>query len=96
MTVVGVTRSEWKQRLAEDSGAEVATGPDDAPSLVAEITGGRGPELVVEVTYAHATSGRFRGTTRFSRWRPDREPESCRHDQLVEAEPVPISQVLAG
>ncbi len=53
-------------------------------------------ERVVEVGYAHATDGRFRGTTRFGRWRPDREPESCRLDQLVEREPVPVSEVLAA
>ena len=53
-------------------------------------------ELVVEVTYAHATGGRFRGTTRFSRWRPDRTPESCRHDQLVEREVVRVSEVLTA
>ena len=55
MTVIGVTRSEWKQRLAEDSGAEVATGPGDAESVVADMTDGRGPELVVEAVGTEAT-----------------------------------------
>ncbi len=54
------------------------------------------PDRVVEVGYAHATDGRFRGTTRFVRWRPDRTPESCLLDQLVEREPIAISEVLAA
>lgn len=52
------------------------------------------PERVVEVSYNWATSGRFRGTTKMLRWRPDREPDSCLTDQLSEPEPVPISEVL--
>jgi len=49
------------------------------------------PELVAEVAYEHvqripgsasADAGRFRHTARFVRWRPDRDPSSCRYDQL--------------
>jgi ATP-dependent DNA ligase len=54
------------------------------------------PERVVEVGYTWATSGRFRGTTRLVRWRPDRDPDSCSIAQLAEPEPVPISEVLAA
>lgn len=54
------------------------------------------PERVVEVTYTWATSGRFRGTTRMVRWRPDRDPGSCSTAQLAEPDPVPISEVLAA
>ncbi len=46
------------------------------------------PERVVEVQYTWATAGRFRGTTRMLRWRPDRDPTSCSTDQLAES-PVP-------
>lgn len=52
------------------------------------------PETVVEVSYNWATAGRFRGTTRMVRWRPDKDPRACRTDQLRQPEPVPISQVL--
>ena len=52
------------------------------------------PERVVEVTYNWSTAGRFRGTTKMLRWRPDREPASCSTEQLQEPEPVPISEVL--
>ncbi len=47
------------------------------------------PDRVVEVQYTWATSGRFRGTTKMLRWRPDRDPESCSTEQL--AEPAPLA-----
>ena len=52
------------------------------------------PERVVEVKYVLATDGRFRGTTRMMRWRPDREPESATMDQFPTLEPVDIATVL--
>lgn len=54
------------------------------------------PERVVEVRYNWATAGRFRGTTKMLRWRPDRDPDSCHTDQLAEPDPVPIAEVLAA
>jgi ATP-dependent DNA ligase len=53
------------------------------------------PEKVVEVSFTWTTAGRFRGTTKMLRWRPDRDPESCSTGQL--AEPAPTgSSPLAG
>ena len=52
------------------------------------------PERVVEVKYVLATDGRFRGTTRFLRWRPDREPESATLEQFPTLEPIDIRSVL--
>ncbi|MDH3225639.1 MAG: ATP-dependent DNA ligase [Thermoleophilia bacterium] len=40
------------------------------------------PELVVEVSYDHASDGRIRHGARFERWRHDRDPRSCGTDQL--------------
>ena len=54
------------------------------------------PERVAEVRYNWATSGRFRGTTKMLRWRPDREPASCLTEQLAEPDHVPISEVLGA
>jgi ATP-dependent DNA ligase len=54
------------------------------------------PERVAEVTYSWATAGRFRGTTKLLRWRPDRDPASCSTSQLAEPEPIPISRVLGA
>lgn len=49
------------------------------------------PERVVEVRYDHMEGRRFRHTTQFVRWRPDRDPESCTYDQLE----VPVRFALA-
>ncbi len=40
------------------------------------------PELVAEFAYDQMENGRFRHTVKFLRWRPDRDPGSCRYDQL--------------
>ncbi len=40
------------------------------------------PERVVEVRYDYLEGPRFRHTTQFVRWRPDRDPRSCTYDQL--------------
>lgn len=46
--VLGVTRSQWKRELAVGLGADAVVTPDDAAGAVAEATGGRGADLVVE------------------------------------------------
>jgi len=53
------------------------------------------PDRVVEVQYTWSTAGRFRGTTRFQRWRPDRDPTSCSTDQLADPVPLPGDSPLA-
>jgi ATP-dependent DNA ligase len=40
------------------------------------------PELVVEVTYDHASDGRIRHGTKVQRWRDDKAPRECLVDQL--------------
>ena len=52
------------------------------------------PERVIEVKYVLATDGRFRGTTRMLRWRPDREPESAKIDQFPTLEAFDLRQIL--
>ncbi|MGN6816586.1 MAG: ATP-dependent DNA ligase [Solirubrobacterales bacterium] len=42
------------------------------------------PELVIEVGYDHAASGRIRHGARFHRFREDKRPEECRFEQLDE------------
>ncbi len=42
------------------------------------------PELVIEVGYDHAASGRIRHGARFHRFRDDKQPSDCRFDQLDE------------
>lgn len=53
------------------------------------------PSRVVEVQYTWSTSGRFRGTTKMLRWRPDRDPASCSTDQLSEPEPSTADSPVA-
>jgi len=54
------------------------------------------PDLVAEVAYERVDNGRFRHSARFQRWRPDREPESCRFDQLEVVPPTELRDALAG
>ncbi len=51
-------------------------------------------ERVAEVTFGQLQEGRFRHGSQFVRWRPDREPESCRYDQLDVASPVKFAAVV--
>jgi ATP-dependent DNA ligase len=54
------------------------------------------PERVVEVRYDYMEGVRFRHTTQFVRWRPDREPRSCTYDQLERPVRFNLADVLAG
>ncbi len=54
------------------------------------------PERVVEVAYDHMEGPRFRHTTQFVRWRPDREPASCTFDQLDRPISYDLAAVLSG
>ena len=51
-------------------------------------------ENVAEVTFGQLQEGRFRHGSQFVRWRPDREPASCRYDQLEVASPLAFSAVV--
>ncbi|MEY9848173.1 ATP-dependent DNA ligase [Streptacidiphilus sp. MAP5-3] len=52
------------------------------------------PERVIEVGYDHMQGDRFRHTTQFKRWRPDRSPESCDYTQLDEPVGYDLSAIL--
>ena len=52
--------------------------------------------LVCEVAYDHLQNGRFRHATTFRRWRPDRTVDTCTYDQLEEATPATLAEVLAA
>ena len=40
------------------------------------------PELVVEVTFDHASGGRIRHGTKILRWRDDKAPKECLLEQM--------------
>jgi ATP-dependent DNA ligase len=52
------------------------------------------PERVIEVRYDHMEGPRFRHTTQFVRWRPDRDPRSCTYAQLEEPVSYSLSDIL--
>jgi ATP-dependent DNA ligase len=54
------------------------------------------PERVVEVRYDHMEGPRFRHTAQFSRWRPDRTPESCTYDQLEQPVNFDLDDIVPG
>lgn len=54
------------------------------------------PERVVEVRYDHMEGPRFRHTAQFSRWRPDRTPESCTYEQLDRPVSFALDDIVPG
>lgn len=54
------------------------------------------PDIVCEVAFDHWDGERFRHPTRFRRFRPDRDPQSCRFDQLEQATRLDIDQFVAA
>jgi ATP-dependent DNA ligase len=54
------------------------------------------PERVVEVRYDHMEGARFRHTAQFSRWRPDRTPESCTYEQLERPVTFDLDDIVPG
>lgn len=55
VSVVGITRSQWKLDLAAQHGAAATTTPDRAEEVLAALTDGRGPDLVVEAAGTERT-----------------------------------------
>jgi ATP-dependent DNA ligase len=52
------------------------------------------PERVVEVSYDYTEGRRFRHVAHFKRWRPDRDPASCRFDQLEQPSAFDLRTLL--
>ena len=52
--------------------------------------------LVAEVAYEQLQGDRLRHGARFLRWRPDRDPASCRYDQLEVPPPWELTEVFAA
>ncbi|MGX4734746.1 ATP-dependent DNA ligase [Kitasatospora griseola] len=80
---------------------EQAQAADRLPGAVSRWTGKKDlswvplrPERVAEVGYDHMEGTRFRHTTQFKRWRPDRTPESCTYAQLAEPVSYDLGELL--
>ena len=54
------------------------------------------PELVCEVAFDHLQGDRFRHAATFLRWRPDRDPASCRYDQLAETPAYELARIFGA
>ena len=54
-SVIGITRSRWKLELARELGASSVATPEEAAQVVAEVSEGRGADLVVEAVGKEAT-----------------------------------------
>ena len=52
-------------------------------------------ERVIEVEFDQLQSSRFRRVARFIRWRPDKDPDDCRYDQLEVAVPMELKEVFS-
>lgn len=82
------------QDIAESRGGRL-------PGGVSRWSGGRDlswvplrPERVCEAAYTQLQGRRLRHGARFLRWRPDRDPASCRYDQLDVPVPAELAAVL--
>jgi ATP-dependent DNA ligase len=53
-------------------------------------------ERVVEVAYDQLQGDRLRHAGQFVRWRPDRDPSSCRYDQLETVVPEVLAEVFGA
>jgi ATP-dependent DNA ligase len=53
-------------------------------------------ERVAEVKYDHLQGDRFRHATTFLRWRPDKQPEDCRYDQLEVTRAYDLDKVFSS
>jgi len=53
-------------------------------------------ERVCEVKYDHMQGSRFRHAAVFLRWRPDKQPQDCRYDQLEVTTPYELAKVFGA
>ncbi|MFJ5957792.1 ATP-dependent DNA ligase [Paenarthrobacter sp. NPDC092416] len=81
--------------------SEATTAGSRMPGAQSRWSGGKDfsfvplrPELVIEVAYDYMEGDRFRHTTQFRRWRPDRTPESCTYSQLEEPVDYDLGEIL--
>jgi ATP-dependent DNA ligase len=87
---------EWANAAAHEQGTRL-------PGAVSRWSGGKDQsweplriERVAEVTFNQLTAGRLRHPAKFLRWRDDRDPESCRYDQLEVIAPAELAAVFGA
>ena len=87
---------EWANAAAHEQGTRL-------PGAVSRWSGGKDQsweplriERVAEVTFNQLTAGRLRHPAKFLRWRDDRDPASCRYDQLEVIPPAELVNVFGA
>ena len=87
---------EWANAAAHEQGTRL-------PGAVSRWSGGKDQsweplriERVAEVTFNQLTAGRLRHPAKFLRWRDDRDPASCRYDQLEVVAPAELTTVFGA
>lgn len=87
---------EWANAQAHEQGTRL-------PGAVSRWSGGKDQsweplriERVAEVTFNQLTAGRLRHPAKFLRWRDDRDPKSCRYDQLEVIAPAELINVFGA
>jgi ATP-dependent DNA ligase len=109
LTEGGADGHPW---VTEEAGDEAAGDGTRLPGAPSRWSGGRDTswvplriERVAEVEFSQLQGDalerwgpppRLRHPAHLLRWRPDREPESCRFDQLVVTPPLELSEVFAA
>ncbi len=53
-------------------------------------------ERVCEVKYDHMQGDRFRHAAIFLRWRPDKQPQDCRYEQLEVTKPYELERIFSS
>ena len=87
---------DWANAAAHEQGTRL-------PGAVSRWSGGKDQsweplriERVAEVTFNQLTAGRLRHPAKFLRWRDDRDPASCRYDQLEVIAPQELTTVFGA
>ncbi|MCX8454559.1 ATP-dependent DNA ligase [Paenarthrobacter ureafaciens] len=95
---VEIADHPWGEWATQETGAAVGS---RMPGAQSRWSAGKDfsfvplrPELVIEVAYDYMEGDRFRHTTQFRRWRPDRTPESCTYAQLEEPADYNLGEIL--
>ena len=88
--------AEWATAEAHEQGTRL-------PGAVSRWNAGKDQsweplrlERVAEVTFNQLTAGRLRHPAKFLRWRDDRDPKSCRYDQLEVIAPAELATVFGA
>jgi ATP-dependent DNA ligase len=99
----GFTRTARRELVKKLRPYSEGTSPEPPPgqAMMSRWTQGKDlsyeklrPELVVEVAFDQVTGHRIRHGSRFVRWRPDKPPEQCTFEQLVQPANVDLRKLL--